>query len=466
MRADPAEYEFVAPLSLSAVVSLLAKTPGEWLPIAGGTDVMVQYATGKLPARKLVSLWNLPELRRIDVSEGSIAIGAGCTYTDLLEHNIVRREFPLLASAASWTGSVANQNRGTLGGNIVNASPAADSLPALLVYEAELVLISARGERRVKYVDFHTGYKKSLLAPDELIRAICLVRRFTEYIAYSRKVGARNAQAISKICMAGLARTDDGAIKDIRIAAGSVAATPVRLRETERLLTGKRITKPAIDAALIRLAKETAAGEIRPIDDIRSTATYRAAVLGNLVEEFLGLVMARGFPAVGALPRWNRLPPEEAAQEISDCCGSARWAREMASRRPFEDELALLSASGEIWNQLSEQDWLEAFSKHPRIGERKPASMASAKSASWSAQEQQNVATANEAVHSALADANREYEERFGRVFIVCATGKSASEMLELLRLRLHNDDMTELRAAAVEQAKITDIRLRKWLSQ
>src|SRR6266403_1494621 len=130
---------------------ILAAHPGGWLPIAGGTDVMVQYAAGKLPARKLVSIWNLPELRRMEVLPDEIRIGAGCTYTELREHNVIAREFPLLASAARWTGGIANQNRGTLGGNIVNASPAADSLPALLVYEAELILVSRRGERRVPY---------------------------------------------------------------------------------------------------------------------------------------------------------------------------------------------------------------------------------------------------------------------------------------------------------------------------
>ncbi len=175
-----------------------------WLPIAGGTEVMVQYGAGRLGARKLVSLWGLPELRRIERTEQELIIGAGCTYSDLRNHPVVAQEFPLLARAASWTGSIANQNRGTLGGNIVNASPAADSLPALLVYEAELLLISARGPRRVPYGDFHTGYKKTRLAPDEIISGIALQPRFAAYHAYSRKVGTRNAQAIAKLCLAGL----------------------------------------------------------------------------------------------------------------------------------------------------------------------------------------------------------------------------------------------------------------------
>src|SRR5579863_9342251 len=223
MRSDPAEYELVAPGSLSAVVSLLAEQPGAWLPIAGGTDVMVQYASGRLATRRLVSVWNLPELRRIDVSDSEISIGAVCTYTDLRDHKIVEREFPLLAGAARWTGGIANQNRGTLGGNIANASPAADSLPALLIYDVELTLVSLRGQRRVPYREFHTGYKKTVLAPDELIRDISLPRRFSGYVTYTRKVGARNAQAISKVCLAALGRIANGAIQDVHLALGSVA---------------------------------------------------------------------------------------------------------------------------------------------------------------------------------------------------------------------------------------------------
>src|ERR1700678_770412 len=204
MRSDPSDYQLVAPGSLNAAESLLAVEPGVWLPIAGGTDVMVQYAAGKLAARKLLSIWNLPELRQIDVLPDEIRLGAGCTYTDLRNHEVARRELPLLASAAQWTGGIANQNRGPIGGNIVNASPAADSLPALLAYEAELILTSARGERRLPYLGFHTGYKKLQLRPDELIRTVCLSRRFSSYFSWARKVGARNAQAISKVCIAAL----------------------------------------------------------------------------------------------------------------------------------------------------------------------------------------------------------------------------------------------------------------------
>ena len=289
MRAHPADYELVAPRALARVLSLLAEEPGTWLPIAGGTDVMVQYAAGKLPARKLVSIWNLPELRRIEISPDEIQIGAGCTYSDLRGHEIISREFALLSSAASWTGGIANQNRGTIGGNIVNASPAADSLPALLVYEAELLLVSARGERRVPYVNFHVDYRKTRLAADELIRAVCLPRRFLGYYAHARKVGARQAQAIAKVCLAALGRLGNGIVEDTRLAMGSVAPVPLRLVETEHIVRGK-----PIDAALISLASQTAAAEIRPIDDLRSTARYRIGVTGNLVAEFLASLRASG----------------------------------------------------------------------------------------------------------------------------------------------------------------------------
>src|ERR1700723_1675707 len=168
MRARPSEYELVAPGQLAAVLELLASEPGSWMPIAGGTELMVHYGAGRLGARKLVSLWGLPELRRIDSTAQELIIGAGCTYTDLRNDPHVAQEFPLLARAASWTGSIANQNRGTLGGNIVNASPAADSLPALVVYDAELLLISATGTRTLPYRDFHISYKKTALRPSEL----------------------------------------------------------------------------------------------------------------------------------------------------------------------------------------------------------------------------------------------------------------------------------------------------------
>ena len=458
MRADPSDYELVAPANVASVLALLAQSPGEWLPIAGGTDLMVLYAAGKLESRKLVSIWNLPELRRIEVTDDEVRIGAGCTYADLRQHKVVQHDFPLLAAAARWTGGIANQNRGTLGGNIVNGSPAADSLPALLVYEPELILMSVRGERRVRYTAFHTGYKRNSLAADELIQEILLSRRYSRYISYSRKVGARNAQAIAKVGVAGLGLWENGVLGDIRIGAGSVAPVPLRLTRTEETVRGHKL-----DQSLMRDARQAAMSEIRPIDDIRSTARYRSAVLGNLVVEFLEK-LADAEHQLNILTRWNNLPPGAAAQEVLDCCGSKTWARQLAARRPFTDELSLISASDEVWNNLQPADWKEAFLKHPRIGERKAPAGASAQSVTWSSQEQHSAEARAEEIQSALVQANREYEARFGHLFIVCATGKSASEILEVLRARMLNDEASELRVSAEEQRKITNIRLKKWL--
>lgn len=461
MRSDPAEFELAAPADLQGALSLMTSDPDGWLPIAGGTDLMVQYAAGTLRARRLVSIARLPELRRIEVLPGEIRIGAGSTYTDLRRHDAIAREFPMLARAAGWTGGIANQNRGTLGGNIANASPAGDSLPVLLAYGAELILVSAQDERRVPYATFHTGYKKMQLASDELIRAVCLPRRFGGYVQHSRKVGTRNAQAVSKICMAALARVDGGIVHDVRIAIGSVAPVPVQLAETERMLVGK-----ALDAPLAAAAAKTAASEVRPIDDIRSTARYRAAVVGNLVAEFLERLREspRSEEASETLARWNALSAGDAEAEILACCGSRAWACGMVARRPFADESALVAASGEIWGSLGEADWLEAFRAHPRIGEKKAEQPTAERSASWSAQEQSSAASGDAELKATLAEGNREYERRFGRIFIICATGKTSAEILGILRRRLQNDDATELREAIEQQQEITQLRLRKWL--
>jgi 2-oxo-4-hydroxy-4-carboxy-5-ureidoimidazoline decarboxylase len=164
------------------------------------------------------------------------------------------------------------------------------------------------------------------------------------------------------------------------------------------------------------------------------------------------------------LARWNRLSAEEAEQEILACCGSKAWARAVAGQRPLNDGASLVAVADEAWRSLGTADWIEAFATHPRIGERKAPPLAPAQSAAWSAQEQGNVAAAGGAIQLALAEGNREYERRFKRVFIVCATEKSASEILEILRRRMGNDDATELRESAEEQRKITSIRLKKWL--
>jgi 2-oxo-4-hydroxy-4-carboxy-5-ureidoimidazoline decarboxylase len=164
------------------------------------------------------------------------------------------------------------------------------------------------------------------------------------------------------------------------------------------------------------------------------------------------------------LALWNAMRSGEAASDVLPCCGSERWAAALANARPLSDETALLRRSDEIWWQLDEADWQQAFAMHPRIGERKAPEQAFALSAVWSNAEQQGVLENNPSVLAALAEGNRRYEERFGRIYIVCAIGKTAWEMLEILNTRLANDDKTELREAAEQQRQITALRLRKWL--
>jgi CO/xanthine dehydrogenase FAD-binding subunit len=282
MRSNVIQYDLIAPNSLDAVLQILADSPDHYTPIAGGTELMVALGAGRLQPKKLVSLWNLEELRFIEVTADAIVIGAGSTFTDIRKHRVIADEFAILAQAASWTGSIANQNRGTLGGNIVNASPAADSPPALLAYDAELTLISTRGTRTLPYRDFHLAYKETALEPDELLHSVTILRNYKSYKSYIRKVGPRNAQAISKVAIAALARIKKGLIEDIRIGAASLREYPARLTATERSLAGKAITPESIAAARAAILTEA-----RPIDDIRSTAKYRATIAANLLEEFL-----------------------------------------------------------------------------------------------------------------------------------------------------------------------------------
>jgi len=291
MRSWLSQYEMRSASDLGEALDLLSRRPGEWTPFAGGTDLMVLLEAGQLPRRRFVDLWRIKELRGIAASADGVRIGALATYTDLLTDPIIAAEFPLEAAAARETGAVAIQNRGTVGGNIANASPAADLPPALLVYDAALELASARGRRHVAYESFHLGYKRMDLAPDELIVGVTLPRERSaqggrdagwHHRETYRKVGTRRAQAISKICFAASVDLDGGVVRDIRIALGSVAPTVVRARSAEGSIRSQAISSQTIAAARLALR-----ADISPIDDIRSTADYRLLVAGNLLEELL-----------------------------------------------------------------------------------------------------------------------------------------------------------------------------------
>jgi CO/xanthine dehydrogenase FAD-binding subunit len=286
MRGNPEAHELIAPGNLAAVLNLLAAEPGVWTPIAGGTELMVAHAACRLSARKLVSLWDIPDLRFIHVDTGAIAIGAGVPFIDLRRHAAIAEELPLLARAASWLGSIANQSRATLGGNLVNGSPAADSSPALLAYDAQIELISARGRRTVPYENFHTGYKRNALAADELLFAVHVPRRFAGHRQYLRKVGTRRAMAIAKVALAATALVENGTVRELRFGAASVAPYPTRLYRTEEAILGKALTEETL-----RAARGAVLAEVAPIDDIRSSAEYRRYVAANLVEEFLRELM-------------------------------------------------------------------------------------------------------------------------------------------------------------------------------
>lgn len=282
MRGNAESHQLVAPHNLAAVLELIAMEPGQWTPIAGGTELMVAFAAGRLSASKLVSLWGIPELRFINSDPQSLTIGGAATFRDLRANVMIAEEFPLLAKAASWIGSIANQSRATLGGNLFNGSPAADSSPALLVYDAEVELVSVRGSRRIFYVDFHTGYKQNAMTADELIYAVRLPRRFAKHQQYLRKVGTRRAMAISKVALAATCLLQHDTVIEIRLAAASLAAFPARLYKTEAALVGQAITPAAIQSA-----RQALLAEAQPIDDLRSTAEYRRRVGANLFEEFL-----------------------------------------------------------------------------------------------------------------------------------------------------------------------------------
>jgi CO/xanthine dehydrogenase FAD-binding subunit len=288
MRAHVPSYELVVPRSLKDALRRLATEPGRWRPFAGGTDLMVLLEAGQLAHREYLSLWGLEELQGIRTTSRRVSIGALTTYSRVLRSPVLASEFPMLGQAARETGAIAIQNRGTLGGNIANASPAADSPPALLCYDAELELISAQGTRRVPYSHFHTGYKKTALKPGELIYRIHLPRSTRGLFHYYRKVGTRKAQAISKVCFAGTLGLDgQGVIRHARVALGSVAAQPLRCPRIEAAMQGSRIS-----AELVARLRAELGREIAPIDDIRSTSEYRLRVAGNLLEEFLASAAA------------------------------------------------------------------------------------------------------------------------------------------------------------------------------
>ncbi|HEY5520596.1 MAG TPA: xanthine dehydrogenase family protein subunit M [Candidatus Limnocylindrales bacterium] len=278
----PAEPPVVSARTLAEALDLLAATDG-LRPVAGGTDLMVQI-TGELapPPERVLDIWHLDELRGISVSDGALTLGALTTYTEMRHSALIQQHLPALVECAATIGAAQIQNRGTIGGNVINASPAGDTLPILLATDAELILTcAAGGERSVPASQFWPAYRTTARRPDELLVRIRIPLPPGREVRF-RKVGTRRAQAISKVVMALAWREDGGVWRDVRLAVGSVAPTPIRAHETERVLEGAAPRETTADHAA-----QTLADEIHPIDDVRSTADYRRVVTARILHRLL-----------------------------------------------------------------------------------------------------------------------------------------------------------------------------------
>jgi CO/xanthine dehydrogenase FAD-binding subunit len=269
VRTAVSRLELLEPRTLATALKLL-RGDASLRPLAGCTDLYVSLNFGTLEGTRFLDLSRLKPLRRIREQGELLVIGALATYTDLIRSRLVRRRLPMLVAASREVGGPQIQNRGTIGGNVANGSPAGDTLPVLAAAEAVVVLESAEGgERRVPFTGFYTGYRASVLAPGELITSIEVPP--VEGVQWFRKVGARAAQTISKVVMAAVRGSAP------RVAVGSVGPTVVRARRTEAALAG---------GAGIAEAQRLLAEEIEPIDDVRSTAAYRRQVAINLLARF------------------------------------------------------------------------------------------------------------------------------------------------------------------------------------
>jgi CO/xanthine dehydrogenase FAD-binding subunit len=257
------------------------RTPGAAV-VCGGTDLVVKMRGGLASPRTLLDISGLEALRTVREERGSLAIGAAVPVSELLSSSLVEKRAPLLLPVLGKLGSVQIRNRATLGGNLANASPAADSAVPLLLYDAEVILRSVRGTRRLPVEAFLRGPGKTDLAPGEFLQSIVIAPPSDAFTPFFHKVGRRKALTIAIASLGALVRVQSGVIEAIRLAAGSVAPTPIRLRTVEAALTGQQL-----DEALVAQARALAAAAVSPIDDIRGSAAYRRAVVGDLLAAFL-----------------------------------------------------------------------------------------------------------------------------------------------------------------------------------
>ncbi|MEP7270187.1 MAG: xanthine dehydrogenase family protein subunit M [Acidobacteriota bacterium] len=272
------------PATVDEAYGVLSDTGGGARILAGGTDLMVLINARQLPPPKdeLIDIWGLDELREIEEEGAWLRFGALATWSHIVNSELAKEFAPTLIEAARTIGAIQIQNRGTIGGNVVNASPAGDSLPVLAAFDAEIEVGSSRGTRRIGFNEFYTGYRKTVLAADEMVIAVRLPKMRSDEQAFFFKVGTRRAQAISKVVMSSRVRVVDGIIESITLGLGSVAPTVIRALRTEALLKEKRLSQE-----LVAQARTEIAAEISAITDLRSTEHYRRTVTGNLVGRIL-----------------------------------------------------------------------------------------------------------------------------------------------------------------------------------
>jgi len=293
--SEPPDLRAVSPTSLDEALRHLAETP-DLRPVAGCTDLLVTDRLGRARMDRVLDLLSIPGLAAIcELSEaegsnapGGVEIGATATFTALRRSSPIRERYPALAQAAGVIGGWQIQNRATIGGNVANASPAGDSLPVLLALGATVLVAGPGVQREIPYDEFHVGYRETALRPGEIVTGFRLPAPPPGMRQRFRKVGTREAQAISKVVVALAAELEDGAIRELRLAAGSVAATPVRLEEAEAEARGRAVSPKVAD----RVA-EAAAESVQPIDDVRSTALYRRFVLERVVRRLVLSLVVR-----------------------------------------------------------------------------------------------------------------------------------------------------------------------------
>jgi CO/xanthine dehydrogenase FAD-binding subunit len=280
MHTVVSNFSMVSVASLDELLEKL-KSDAELKPFAGGTDLMVELEAGMRKEGRFVDINSLSELRYIKDLGDAVEIGALATYTDIVTSELMQKHFPLMVEASRLTAAPAIQNRGTIGGNVVNASPAADTPPALLVYDATIIIRSQSGERKVAINNFYKGYKNIDLQAGEIVTAVVLLKPSSPASVY-HKIGTRKMQAISKVVFAGSFAKKGESFSDLRLAFGSVAPFPLRAVHAENYLNGKKASEIKDSELETELFKD-----VVPIDDIRSEASYRKQVAFNIVKDFL-----------------------------------------------------------------------------------------------------------------------------------------------------------------------------------